>query len=53
MSLHQGELKRYCVPVRCASHPKIWKPSPGVMVFATSIRGAKFAAVEKMADKYL
>jgi len=60
MTIHRGELKRYSVPVRCASHRNIWRTEDGrktdraeVLVFATSKSKAKIAAVEKMADKYL
>jgi hypothetical protein len=53
VTFQEGDLKRYCVPVRCTSHPDIWTPEPGVYVFAGDEAGAREAAVEKMQDKYL
>jgi hypothetical protein len=54
VSVHAGdELKRWVVQVRCTSHKDIWTPEFGVTVFATTARGAREAAVEKMQDKYL
>jgi ABC-type iron transport system FetAB ATPase subunit len=51
-TIHDGELKRYAVLVRCTSHRNIiWNPE--VLVFATNAEDAKAAAVEKMIDKYL
>jgi hypothetical protein len=52
MTVHEGELKRYSVPVRCVSHRNIWMPD-GVLVFATTVEDAKVAAIEKMVDKYI
>jgi hypothetical protein len=60
-TFHQGELKRYSVPVRCVSHRNIWTCEDGsktsgpidVLVFATNKSGAQVAAIEKMVDKYL
>jgi ABC-type iron transport system FetAB ATPase subunit len=52
LTIHDGELKRYAVLVRCTSHRNvIWNPE--VLVFATNAEDAKAAAVEKMIDKYL
>jgi hypothetical protein len=56
LTIHHGELRTYCVPIRCTSHPKFLAQGDDgdfVLVFATSIEGAKLAAVDKMVDKYL
>jgi hypothetical protein len=52
LTVHDGELKRYAVSVRCTSHQNIIWTSE-VLVFATNTEDAKTAAVEKMIDKYL
>jgi len=53
LTVHDGELKRWLVQVKCTSHKRIWTPEDGVSVFATSAEGAKDAAVGKMIDKYV
>ena len=53
LSVHQGELRRWLVPVRCTSNSKIVPPESGIYVFATSEQEARLAAIDKMADKYL
>ena len=52
----EGELGTWLVPIRCTSHPKFKAQGDDgsfVIVFATSAKGAKSAAVDKMQDKYL
>jgi hypothetical protein len=51
LTVHDGELKRYAVQVRCVQPPDI--EGGVVLVFATSERDACAAAIDKMWDKYL
>ena len=53
-TFHDGELKRWDVPVRCTSRNVKAEFANVVMtVFATSEEGARFAAIDKITDKYL
>ena len=58
-TIHDGELKRYAVHIKCISHPKLTlsvpqgsKEQDWTLVFATSPDEAKIAAVEKVVEKF-